>query len=144
MIIPITALRNKLLIIHDKKSSGLNMLYLPTSYCYFTVVKPIIEDIKITSPQSRSVHLTWTISSDSKHPIKKQELVYFLMKRKEDKKKVEIEAKKQSFKIHGLTPYSQYVVRLKAQNDYLSSDDKEITFTTATARKRIINKCIIR
>ena len=100
----------------------------------FKVVKPIIEEIRITSPESRSVHLTWTINSDSIYPIKKQELVYFLMKRKEDKKLVEIEGKKHSLKIHGLTPYSQYVVRLKAKNDYLSSDEKEITFTTATAR----------
>ena len=100
----------------------------------FKVVKPIIEEIKIASLESRSVHLTWKISSDSKNPIRKQELVYFLMESKEDKNRVEIEGKKQSFKLHGLTPYSQYVVRLKAQNDHLSSDGKEITFTTATAR----------
>jgi hypothetical protein len=92
-------------------------------------------ELKITNPQSRSAHLTWTIGSSTKHPILKQELVYFLEENKNNKERHEFEGKKRSFKIHGLIPFSKYVVRLKVKNLYVSSDQKEISFTTAPARK---------
>ena len=110
------------------------------NYGCSTVDKPVIEEIKVTTQEPRSVHLTWKIGRSTKYPITRQELVYFLEENKKDEEWMELEGKKRSYKIHELTPYSRYVVRLKVWNAFIPSDHKEFTFTTATARKCIIIK----
>ncbi|CAB3999896.1 receptor-type tyrosine- phosphatase S-like isoform X10, partial [Paramuricea clavata] len=97
--------------------------------------KPIIESLQVTSLEPKSVHLTWKIGRSTKYPIEDQELMYFLEeKSKKNEKTIKLKGTKRSYKIHMLIPYSEYVVRLKVRNRFVSSDQKEISFTTATAR----------
>lgn len=111
------------------------------SFLVLPLDKPSIQEIKVTSLESKSVNLTWEIRGSQRYPVKKQELVYFLEKTKMSEKRIKLEGKKRSCKIRELTPYANYVIRLKAWNDYISSDWQEITFTTATDRKFKLYNC---
>ena len=101
----------------------------------FLLDKPSIDELKVTKLESRSAHLSWKVGKNTSYPIERQELAYKGNKKEE---KIILEGNKRSYKIRDLKPFSEYTVRLKVWNQYVTSDQAELLFSTTTARKCIL------